>query len=403
MRSGNATFMKSQSSSQTFWRLSFIYAMLYAPYATITPYFQQFLALRGCSPSQLGNIQGALELMAIISPLVWGWLSGVTGRNAAFLALSVFLSIPTFLLLNVGLSISPIAAIVAASLFGLMFKAGTALTDGMAFCHLRQHGGDFGHIRIGGSIGSLFFVACVDCLYRLFSPVRPNLIIATITIGFLLQLGSMALIPKSCARVEPNRIKDTSAPPLRFLTRPFVMITVIAFLGRFAMMSYYSFFSRYLTDVYHCQVVGYIWAFGSLCEIPMIFFSGAIAKRIGIRGLLTLAMLGITLRLAGFSVESNMTVLFCLQPLHMFTLGAYQCASLMYVAQLFPANRQSQAHSVFSALTVGLGGLLGSAVGGYVLEIFSYKALYTSFSVVGFIGLLLIPLLPSVKFESQKQ
>jgi len=390
--------MTITKETPAFWRLAAIYALLYAPYATITPYFQQFLALRGFTPSQLGNIQGALELMAIVSPLVWGWLSGISGRNAAILTLTIVLCIPTFLLLNI--VSSSMTAIFAALLFGFMFKAAPALTDGMAFCHLRQFGGNFGHIRIGGTIGYLSFLACIDCFYRFMRPVTANLITLTIIIGFFLQLGSMVLIPKSCARVQPNLGADKAREPLRFWTRPFIMITIIAFLGRFAMMSYYSFFSRYLTDVYHCQVVGYIWALGSLCEIPMIFFSGAIAKCIGIRGLLALAMIGIALRLAGFSFESNMTVLFCLQPLHMFTLGAYQCATLMYVAQLFPANRQSQAHSMFSALTVGLGGLLGSAVGGYVVEFFGYKALYTSFSILGLFGLLLIPLLPTEKEPS---
>ena len=385
--------MRVSKETPAFWRLAAIYALLYAPYATFTPYFQQFLALRGFTPSQLGNIQGALELMAIVSPLAWGWLSGISGRNRAFLTLSIILSIPTFLLLNV--VSSPTAAIFTALLFGFMFKAAPALTDGMAFCHLRQFGGVFGHIRIGGTVGYLTFLACIDCLYRFMRPVTANLITITITIGFVLQLGSMLLIPKSCARIQPTTANETASQPLRFLTRPFIMITIIAFLGRFAMMSYYSFFSRYLADVYHCQVVGYVWAIGSLCEIPMIFFSGAIAKRIGIRGLLALAMIGIACRLAGFSFESNMTVLFCLQPLHMFTLGAYQCATLMYVAQLYPANQQSQAHSMFSALTVGLGGLLGSAVGGYVVEYLGYRAMYTSFSLIGLVGLLLIPLLPA--------
>ena len=390
--------MTSDQARSAFWRLAFIYALLYAPYATITPYFQQFLALRGFTPSQLGNIQGALELMAIFSPLVWGWLSGISGKNAVFLALTVALSIPTFLMLNI--VSSPTAAIIVAILFGFAFKAAPALTDGMTFCHLRQHGGDFGHIRIGGTIGYLFFLACIDCFYNVMRPITANLIMFTVTIGFVLQLGSMLLIPKSCARVEPAVSEDTSnAHPLNFLTRPFIMITIIAFLGRFAMMSYYSFFSRYLSEVYDCQVVGYVWAFGSLCEIPMIFFSGPIARKIGIRGLLALAMLGIALRLGGFSLESNMTILFCLQPLHMFTLGAYQCATLMYVAQLFPANRQSQAHSVFSALTVGLGGLLGSSVGGYVLEHCGYQTLYVSFALLGLLGLVLIPLLPSIQAE----
>ena len=155
------------------------------------------------------------------------------------------------------------------------------------------------------------------------------------------------------------------------------------------MMSYYSFFSRYLDDVYGVKEVGWIWALGSLCEMPLVFCSKRIIDKIGLKSFFALGLLGCVLRLAGFSVESNIWVVLCLQPLHCLTFGAYHCATVTYVSRMFPAKFQGGAQGIYSAITVGLGGLVGSAVGGVVLDAFNYTVLYTAFSGVALLGLVI--------------
>ena len=52
-----------------------IYVSLFAPYAIITPYFQQLLKHLNYNDVQIGAIQGALELMAVAAPILWGVLA----------------------------------------------------------------------------------------------------------------------------------------------------------------------------------------------------------------------------------------------------------------------------------------------------------------------------------------
>ena len=59
------------------------------------------------------------------------------------------------------------------------------------------------------------------------------------------------------------------------------------------------------------------------------------------------------------------------------------------ICRMFPAKFQGGAQGIYSAITVGLGGLVGSAVGGVVLDAFNYTVLYTAFSGVALLGLVI--------------
>ena len=371
-----------------------IYVSLFAPYAIITPYFQQLLKHLNYNDVQIGAIQGALELMAVAAPILWGVLADKLSAPRGVLAFTVILSLPMFFLfrfVNGGA-----AGVVVALLFGLFYKPNIPLTDGMTFRYIRTKGGDYGKIRIGGTVGYISFIAVFDAICWLTGGVTVNKLIVEFSVAVALQLASLLLVPRfieapaaSDSEAEKKTESDRSDFLKLFLRPTFLVFMLAAFLGRFSMMSYYSFFSRYLDDVYGVKEVGWIWALGSLCEMPLVFCSKRIIDKIGLKSFFALGLLGCVLRLAGFSVESNIWVVLCLQPLHCLTFGAYHCATVTYVSRMFPAKLQGGAQGIFSAITVGLGGLVGSAVGGVVLDAFNYTVLYTAFSGVALLGLVI--------------
>ena len=70
-----------------------IYVSLFAPYAIITPYFQQLLKHLNYNDVQIGAIQGALELMAVAAPILWGVLADKLSAPRGVLAFTVILSL----------------------------------------------------------------------------------------------------------------------------------------------------------------------------------------------------------------------------------------------------------------------------------------------------------------------
>ncbi|MBP5674675.1 MAG: MFS transporter [Victivallales bacterium] len=378
------------------WRFFVIYVSLFAPYAIITPYFQQLLKSLNYNDVQIGAIQGALELMAVAAPILWGVLADRLSAPRGVLAFTIILSLPMFFLfrfVNGG-----VAGMVAAVLFGLFYKPNIPLTDGMTFRYIRTKGGDYGKIRIGGTFGYISFIAVFDAICWLTGGVTVQKLIWEFSIAVALQLACLLLVPSygeepvaTAVATEKKGLSETERSGfIKLFLRPaFLVFMLAAFLGRFSMMSYYSFFSRYLDDVYGVKEVGWIWALGSLCEMPLIFCSKRIIDKIGLKSFFALGLLGCVLRLAGFSVESNIWVVLCLQPLHCLTFGAYHCSTVTYVSRMFPAKLQGGAQGIFSAITVGLGGLLGSAAGGFVLDAFGYTTLFMSFSGVALLSLVI--------------
>jgi len=207
-------------------------------------------------------------------------------------------------------------------------------------------------------------------------------------------LASIALIPAAAGGVPASALPggvahhQTALAACRELCRPaFLWFTLCAFLGRLALMSYYGFFTLYLAREHGIAKAGLMWLLGPLSEIPVIFFSRRIMDRIGVRDLFALGLLGIAVRLAGFSVAHSLWVLVPLQFLHALTFGAYHCSTVTYVSRVVPVRLQSTAQTLFSAVTFGMGSMLGGALGGVLARHLGFRALYGTFGGVAAVAL----------------
>ena len=132
-------------------RFFLVYVALFTPYAVLTPYLQQLLHLYGFEHDAIGYIQGAVELMGVLAPPVWGLLSDRLRTPRLVLCATILLCIPAILLLKPGQSLA--VALGIALLIGFFNKPSISLTDGLTFGHFRRNGCDYGHVRIGGTIG----------------------------------------------------------------------------------------------------------------------------------------------------------------------------------------------------------------------------------------------------------
>ena len=387
--SDNSSSLSTRFPAGTGLRFAAAYAALFLPFAVATPYLQVLLRTRGYDKDQIGLILGTLEIMAVLAPPLWGYLADRTCRPRTVLFVAAIGTIPMFLLF--GVVRGGFAAVAVAVAFGLFFKPLIPLTDGLTFRYIRTHGGDYGKIRVGGSVA---FIVCVITLEILgISEVgKGTMILVAMTVASLLHLCSVAGLPpeREFTRGKGTPHSEQSMDLRVFLKRPFLLFTLAAFLGRLAMMSYYGFFSLYLKEEIGFAQAGYLWILGPLSEFPVIYYSRRIMERIGVRNLFALGLLGITVRLAGFGVSSCVWHIIPLQFLHSLTFGAYHTASVTYVSRIVPHRLHSIAQTVFAAITIGLGGIIGGALGGHLAEQYGYHTMYLSFSAVALAALVLL-------------
>lgn len=387
------------------WRFLLVYVALFVPFAVTTPYLQKLLALRGFREDEIGLIQGCFEFMAVVAPPLWGYLSDRTHHPRLVLALCICGAVPVFMLFGQVHGLG--AAIGAALLLGLFYRPLIPLTDGITFRFIHRFGGDYGKIRIGGSLA---FISCMLLMEPLgIGRTRDAaLIIHAMVATCLVHLASVVLIPAVTVPAGPAESHVGPQVPLgqalRDICRPaFLWFTLCVFLCRFCMMSYYGFFTLYLADVHGVEKAGLIWLLGPLSEIPIIYYSRPIMARIGVRNLFALGLAGVTLRLGGFSLAPGLWLVLPLQFLHSLTFGAYHCASVTYVSRIVPPHLQSTAQTLFAAITVGGGMMLGGAAGGVMARHLGYRPMYAAAAVLAGLTLgLLFLTVPSLEHEHHR-
>jgi len=388
------------------WRFLLVYVALFVPFAVTTPYLQKLLALRGFREDQIGIIQGCFEFMAVVAPPLWGYLSDRTRRPRLMLALCICGAVPVFMLFGQVQGLA--AAIVVALLLGLFYRPLIPLTDAITFRFIHRFGGDYGKVRIGGSLA---FISCMLLLEPLgIGRSRDaSLIIHAMVAACLLHLASLWLIPAVTTPVgtpePPHEPRLPLGRALRDICQPtFLWFTLCVFLCRFCMMSYYGFFTLYLARVHGIERAGFIWLLGPLSEIPIIYFSRPIMERIGVRNLFALGLVGVTLRLGGFSLAPGLWFIVPLQFLHSLTFGAYHCASVTYVSRIVPPRLQSTAQTLFAAITVGAGMMLGGAAGGWAARLLGFRPMYAAASILAALTLgLLVLKVPSLEHRCRPE
>ena len=78
-----------------------------------------------------------------------------------------------------------------------------------------------------------------------------------------------------------------------------------------------------------------------------------------------------------------------LQFMHGLSFGIFYVSSFAYITRLIPKLLQSTGHLFFYAIFFGISGIIGSLVGGYIIDVYNASILYTVMGVLTIIGVIL--------------
>ncbi len=132
------------------------------------------------------------------------------------------------------------------------------------------------------------------------------------------------------------------------------------FVARVAVMAYYVFFSIYIDNLgMDDGLKGLAWSVGVASEVVMMFFSSSITKRIGVRVLFGLELIGIVVRSSIYALYLIVWVIFAAQCLHSLTFAALHVTLIRIVAAEAPLGRSGTAQLTFAAIALGGGGAVG--------------------------------------------
>ena len=133
--------------------------------------------------------------------------------------------------------------------------------------------------------------------------------------------------------------------------------------------AFYNFFTIYETDNgVSLDMTIYLWSFGVVVEVFMLFFQGRFLQK-NLLLILQITTFASALRwFLLFSFPENLGILFFAQSLHALSFALFHSAAISYLFHLY--KHKSLTQQFFSGITYGLGGFVGALSAGYIYELY---------------------------------
>jgi len=232
----------------------------------------------------------------------------------------------------------------------------------------------YGKIRLFGSIG--FVMVALVLVKVLSSPYTALNFLLTLTIvtAFI-----SFVIAKQADKKEETKTSTMINDINIFRDYP---LWAGLILMQVSFGAFYNFFTIYATDHgISLDTTIYLWSFGVLVEIVMLYSQGRFLKQNLLVILqLTAAITAIRWFLV-YAYPTNLPLLYFSQSLHAFSFALFHSATIAYLFHLY--KHKALAQQFFSGVSYGLGGLSGALLSGYIYEHYP-EYLFLSSSVIAF-------------------
>lgn len=165
----------------------------------------------------------------------------------------------------------------------------------------------------------------------------------------------------------------------KLMLHPWFWLSV--FLMQVGFGGFYNFFTIYETaQGISLELTSWMWSFGVLCEIVMLYFQGPLLQK-NLLNILMFALLVTVFRwLLLYFYPDSIEITFASQSLHAVSFALYHTASISYVFMLYTQKQLAQ--QFFLGIAFGLGGSVGAMLAGaiYGESMFLVEAIITLFA-----------------------
>jgi len=344
-------------------RLSGFYLFYFASLGAFLPYWGLYLKDRGFASAQIGELMAVVMAMKVVAPNLWGWLADHSGQRLPIVRVTAMAAATVF----ATITLDPGFWWLALSLAGFSFFWNGALPqfEALTMNHLGEAGlHRYSRIRLWGSVGFILSVAglapALDAYGALWLPYLVTALLLAMAINTLTVPAS----PHASHGAGQYSLGATLMQP------PVLGLLAACFLMQASHGPYYAFFTIYLEGYgYSRTLIGQLWALGVAAEIGVFLLMHRWLPRYGARRLL-LTAIGVTAArwvIIG-TMPMSLVALLLAQGMHAASFGLYHAAAIHLVHRLFRGPLQGRGQALYSSLSFGLGGAVGSLASGYLWE-----------------------------------
>ncbi len=367
-------------TSIPYWRLSTFYLFYFASLGALVPYWGLYLQSLGFDGRAIGELMAIIMVTKIIAPYIWSWIADHTGRGMMIIRLASVCALISFIGIFWALTFWWLALVMM--LFSFFWNATLPQFEATTLNHLGKDTHKYSVIRLWGSLGFILSVAGLgQVLDQQSLAILPFVLLSI----FLLISLSSFMVPDAQAQAH----QSPHGSMLEVVKQPVVIALLsVCFLAQLSHGPYYTFYSIYLKDNHYSSgSIGALWALGVLAEIVVFFLMVRLMPRFGARHLLISALLLTSLRwlLIGHFVE-NAGIIIAAQLLHAASFGLYHAVAIELIHQLFKGRYQGRGQALYSSVSFGAGGALGSYMSGLFWDQLGATMVFNLAAVAALLG-----------------
>ena len=361
-----------------YWRLSGFYFFYFASLGALAPYWGLYLKSLGFTAAAIGSMMAIIMATKIVSPNIWGWVADHTGKRMAIVRLGGLLSAIAFAGVFVSQDYWWLVGVMM--VFSFFWNATLPQFEATTFSHLGEQTHRYSSVRLWGSIG---FIVAVWLIGQQLDGSKISYLPMILMGLFITIWASSLIVPEEAA----GHLHITGEPLRVVLKRPEVVgLLVICFLMQLGHGPYYTFYSIYMQDHgYSLSFIGFLWALGVLAEVLIFMRMHKLVPIFGLKWLLVVSLLvaaGRWVIVALFPMSMPLMVM--AQIFHAASFGLYHAVAIQLIHNYFVGQNQGKGQALYSSVSFGAGGAIGSLYAGYTWE---YLGTTTTFMIAAIVSL----------------
>ena len=334
--------------------VSTYYFLYFLSLGSILPFFALYFSHIGLTDNQIGIVAAGPSLLVLLITLTVGsladrakdWRSAIIVCNAlaAVVVLGMFLGSGFATILTVWTG--TVALVLAVS----------PVLDAAAIRMARHRGIAYHKMRAFGSLG---FIAGTLLSGWLFSRFGIEIFVYVFVALALSRAAVSVMLPHFRQGIEStndelNARMETQASPPVLRQSWFLMVLLGSALIMGSHAYYYTFGSvLWRASGYNEAIISWLWAFGVVIEVFIMWGFARVSKRFSARRLLMFAGFVAAVRWALFTLPLPLSLLMAVQALHGLTFAILFLATVNFIANWTPVANAAKAQSLSAALGTG--------------------------------------------------
>lgn len=368
-----------------YWLLSSFY-FLFSLGIGALQFLNLFYVDLGLSTAQIGMLFAVGPFVMIFAQPFWGLLTDYLNAPKVTITIMIICSVLTALVFPFAFTFEHLLIL---NIIYFFFQSSIPAIADSTTLSLLDDRNDFGKIRLWGSLGYAVGVMSVGTLLDVF-----GLQLLFILHSSFLALTLLVIIKLPIKKGEKREFKLQEAVLL--LKNPmFLLFLLFSFLIHLTVHANNSFYAIYLQNMgATITLIGFSLLLKSILEVPFFAMSKKLMNRYSYPVLLTVVAMIYGFRWLVLGSSDNLQVLIWSQVLLSLSFSIQYFVSVAYVDLITPVKYRATGQTFFWAVTLGLGGLTGNLLAGWLLNYTEIPKMYQITAAISLISVILLWIKP---------